>query len=548
MIKKTANLLVAMLLISLMLVSCGAPAQPPEQPPAQQPSEPAPAAPPTQGMQDTEQKEDVVDQTKTYKDTVIIGSPYEIEAPNSYLGSGPAMNQQAELLYSRLCEIDKLSRELIADAAIEWGDVSPEKDSTIWEFKLRRDMTFHNGKPLTAVDIQYSWDVAHDPTIAPNTMSATTVFDVEIVDDYTVKFHLGAPDVDFPRNARLMFIVNKETCEEKGFDEGGVIGTGPYMFEERQIGIQYSYVKFEGHYNAENYMTRRLVMKIIPDASTRLVALQTGEIDVMSDVNAEAFTTISEDDNLQIITRKGTNTYLLNFCFREDVGNKDLQDIRVRQAISHALNRDEIVQIAFVNMGEPWNCVASSSIIGAVEVKGYEYNPEKAKELLAEAGFANGLTFRCVHWGGVFAELAAIMQAQLMEVGITLDIEQIDIATFNTTVLKGDVPLFFSYNGSTVTDIFSSIFAKNYLTDSAFNCYWTATPEYEELVAKAQASTSLEERLQLAAELCQVFDDNAIAYPIAVGYISFGARKEVEGLIVDVSVPTMSYATIRIPE
>lgn len=542
MAKKRISLVLAALMALAAFVGCAAPAAEPAAPAAE------PAAPAVQEtIEETVQEVVEVDETVTYKDEVIVGTPYEIQAPNSYLGSGPAMNQQAELLYSRLAEVDKLTRELIPDAALEWADISEKKDSTLWEFKLRQGMTFHNGKPLTAEDIKYSWEVAHDATIAPNTMAATTVFEVEILDDYTVRFHLSAPDVDFPRNARLMFIVDKETCEELGFNDGGVIGTGPYKFEEHQTGIQYSFVKFDDHYDADSFVTKRLVMKIIPDASTRLVALQTGEIDVMADVNAEAYTTISQDDNLQLISRKGTNTYLLNLCFREDVGNKALQDIRVRQALSHALNRDEIVQIAFMNMGEPWNCVASSSIIGSVQVKGYAFDQEKAKALLAEAGYADGLTLRCVHWGGVFAELAAIIQAQLLEVGITLEVEQIDLATFNATVLKGDIPLFFSYNGSTVTDIFSSIFSKGYSGESAFNCYWTTTPEFDELLAKAQASVSEEERLQLAAELCQVFDDNAIAYPIAVGYITFGALKNVEGLIVDVSLPTMDYSTVRIP-
>ena len=533
MVKKV----IALILVGLMLVGCSA--QVPEN------TVDEPVTP----VEETVQEEVAVDVTKSYKDEVIIGTPYEIEAPNSYLGSGPAMNQQAELIYSRLVEVDKITRELIADAAVEWADISEEKNSTVWEFKLRDGMTFHNGKPLTAEDIKYSWEVAHDASIAPNTMAATTVYEVEVVDEHTVKFFLGDPDVDFPRNARLMFIVDKETCEEMGFEKGGMIGSGPYMFEEHQTGIQYSYVKFENHYDTENYPTKRLVMKVIPDASTRLVALQTGEIDVMSDVDAEAYNTIAADDALQLVSRKGTNTYMLNLCFREDVGASEaLKDLRVRQAISHALDRDEIVQIAFVNLGEPWNCVASSSIIGSVQVTGYEHDTEKAKQLLAEAGYADGFTVRCAHWGGVFAELAAIVQAQLAEVGITVEVEQIDLATFNATVLQGDIPMFFSYNGSTVTDIFSSIFSKGYSSGSAFNAYWTTTPEFDELLAKAQASVSEEERLELAAELCQMFDDNAICYPIAVGYITFAAQKAVEGLIVDVSVPTMDYSTVRIPQ
>ena len=530
MSRKVFCLCLVILLVLPLLPGCGS-----SSPPAEK-----------EKITDTSQRAaEPVDTSVTYRKEVVIGTDLEIMAPNSYLGSGPAMNQQAELLYSRLVEVDKLTRELIPDAAVEWGDVSEKSNFTVWEFKLREGMTFHNGNSLTADDIIYSWECAHDATIAPNVMSATTVFEIEKLDDYTVRFHMSDPEIDFPRNARLMFIVDKETCTEQGFEKGGAIGTGPYKFENWTTGVEYSYTKFADYYDADNVATERLVFKPIPDSSTRLVALQTGEIDIMANVDSTAYDIIKQDGSLQLISRKGYNTYMLNFCCDAVPA---MQDLRVRQAINHALNRDEIIAIAFTNLGEAWNCVASPSIPGSIEVKGYEYNPEKARELLADAGYGKGLTLKCIHWGGVFDKLAAIAQAQLAEVGINMDVEQVDSATFNTIALKGETPLFFSYNGSTVTDIFSSIFSKCYSSGSAFNPYWTTEPEFDALLEKAQASIDEEERFKIAAELCQMLDDYAVNYSIAVAYITFAAKAEVEGLIVDVSIPTMDYSTVRIPE
>lgn len=499
-------------------------------------------------VQDTTQEVKEVDQSIEYEDEVIIGSEWEIEFPNAYLGSQIAMNQSAELLYSRLVNVDKLTRELIPDAAIEWSDVSPEGNYTVWEFKLRQGMTFHNGNPLTAEDIAYSWDVAHNAELAPNTMSVSTVFEVEIVDDYTVRFHMSSPDVDFAKNVRLMFIVDKETCEAEGFENGGVIGSGPYMFEERQIGVQYSYVKFEDYYAADKYPTKRIVVKYIPDASTRLVALQTGEIDVMSSVNADAYNTIAADSNLQLVSRKGNNEYIIFFCFAKE---NELSDLRVRQAFYHALNREEIVEICFQNLGEVWGGHASPAIEYSVEPNQiYEYNPEKAKELLAEAGYGPGnpLTTRFIHFGGIFSEICAVVQAQLAAVGVTVNVEQVDNTTFNTLLRTDTPPMYCSYNGSTVTDIFTSIYSKGYRTGSGFNHHHPGDPEFDALLDKAQAAISTEERTQYAAELGQYLYDNCIGYPIAVGYNIYAAQKDVEGLIVDVSIPTMNYATIRIPK
>lgn len=316
------------------------------------------------------------------------------------------------------------------------------EDARVWTFVLRRGVQFHKGYgELTSDDVVYVFSQHLDPDVV--TQDKATYENIEKVlalDSHTVEFTLKQPDPFFTGStiyALPSAIVSKKAMEEKGeqfmLDP---IGTGPYQFDSMdEQGT--TLVAFDGHF-AGPAATKKLRVVYIADTTARTLAFASGQVDMIEGVRApgwkEGILQRAPDTEFDTTTPGSLNTLHFN------LNHPPLNDLRVRQAFRYAIDNTAVAS-AFGNSATPMVGLLPSQFAGSLtkdqlpEDLRYEYNPEKAKQLLAEAGHPNGVTIPCfTSQREDYASIMLIIQEQLRAAGINLDMRIVEHATFRADV------------------------------------------------------------------------------------------------------------------
>ncbi|MGH7248772.1 MAG: ABC transporter substrate-binding protein, partial [Pseudomonadota bacterium] len=275
-----------------------------------------------------------------------------------------------------------------ASLAESW---SASEDGLTYEFVLRKGVKFHNGEPVTAEDVRFSFErykgAAHD-------LMKKNVAAIETPDARHVRFKLKAPWPDF-----LMFysnasgsgwIVPKKYVEKVGDDgfKKAPIGAGPYKFVSFNPGVELVLEAFEGYWR-KTPAVKRLVMKVIPDDTTRLAALKRGEVDIAYSIRGELAEDLRRTPGL---TLKPVVLQASNWVYFPDQWDpkSPWHDLRVRQAANLALDRDGMNKALFLGYCKINNSIIPDSFDYYWQPPSAVYDPEKAKKLLAEAGHPDG--------------------------------------------------------------------------------------------------------------------------------------------------------------
>jgi len=308
---------------------------------------------------------------------------------NSILATGPNDSYIQATIFNGLVRADKETMEPSPDLAESW-EVS--EDGLTWTFHLRKDVKWHDGEPFTAEDVKFHYDQGlFDEDVNSQIRSALSdVIAVEVVDEHTVQFILKAPWVAFlSALAEYQFIVPKHILEGQDlntydeFNKLHAVGTGPFKLEEVAPGDHYTVVANEDYFGGRPYLDS-IVFKVIPDPNVRVAQLKTGEVDLAVITPANLAALASEHDILMDYVDKLQfyGVYLNN-------ARSPFDDPRVRQAMIYGLDRQAIIDAV---SGGTW-IIATGPIHPRVawaynaDVPVIPYDPEKAKELLAEAGW-----------------------------------------------------------------------------------------------------------------------------------------------------------------
>jgi peptide/nickel transport system substrate-binding protein len=329
-------------------------------------------------------------------------------------------------------------------------EISPDNES--FTFTLQDDVTFWNGETMTAEDVKFSWDRAVDPENKQYTGQEMRdgVGSVSVIDESTVQFNLLKPYGGLLERLFLFAHISPKAALEAGgmdFWENPV-GTGPLKFTDLQPG---EYVKFEAHddyWNPEYLSSVQSVdMQNIEDPTARTAALTSGRVDIIGRVIGPMIAEVEASSDARIVTVPGASIMVLKFDHwvddiiadvypildgQEAVDKYDspLGDMRVRRAISMAIDREKIVDTLYGGYGIPWAtamCRTSNGFNDSLEA--HEYNPEMAKELLEEAGYADGFEY-AYNMNAGNKDLAEAIGGYLREVGIEPELVLWDDATY----------------------------------------------------------------------------------------------------------------------
>lgn len=329
--------------------------------------------------------------------------------------------------------------------ATSWAPV----DEDTWEFKLREGVKFHDGSDFDAEDVKFS--IERIPVVTGPTTTAIyvrRVADVEIIDPYTIHIHTDGQAATLPNDFIRLFIVSSDAAADystpetaaSGFNSGAATtGTGPYKFVSWEPKGDLVLERNDEYWRGEGAW-KTVIRKEIPNDSSRLAALKAGQVDVINYVSSVDYLALERDSSVDAI--KGDSVYVMNLQLDQrektpmvrasdgsDLAENPLRDLKVRQAIDYAIDRDTMVDIVLEGLGKPANQMMPPGFFGSSEkIPMPTYDPAKAKELLADAGYPDGFEIDLYCTGDRLPGDAAICQGlgqMLTQVGIKTNVNAI---------------------------------------------------------------------------------------------------------------------------
>jgi len=421
--------------------------------------------------------------------------------------------------------------------AASWEQVS----DTEWVFKLREGVTFHNGEPFNADAVVFNAERIMGEWGQPrNTRMTRTLDHAEKINDYTVKLVTKAPHPEFPTYLTGFWFVAPGQVEKLGDENYGEhpVGTGPYKFVER---VPDDHLTLEANldYWGELPAIKTAIYRIIPEAASRVTALKAGEVDIAEYVPIDSYDVVDSDPNLSATYVPGGRSPL-GFFLPDSPQNPDavaLNDLRVRQAINHAVNVEALTESLFAGLTH-----RMSSTVGPhnpaydPSVEPYTYDPDKARELLAEAGYPElTLNLQVPSTGPMITpiEVGEFIVNDLEQVGIHATLVPVELAALlGERDERRAAPIFIVPWGQSFPDPYFNMF---YILHSKSPYSMMSDPKLDDLIDAAGTEMDPEKRLALYSQAQQFTNDQAFllflySQPFVFGYnnrvIGFAPRTD----------------------
>ncbi|MGA1196856.1 MAG: ABC transporter substrate-binding protein [Candidatus Latescibacterota bacterium] len=353
-------------------------------------------------------------------------------------------------IYETLVSFHAESTELAPGLAESW---TASEDGLTWTFQLRKGVTFHDGSAFDAQAVVFSLARQFKPDHPFHNVEGAyqywssmsmsdIVKDVRAIDDFTVAIDLKRPNAPFLSNLAMNFcaIVSPNAVKKWGADFARhPVGTGPFQFVEWIKDDRIVLERYANYWGMAPQLDR-LIFRSIPENSVRLIALSQGSIDGMDNLVPDFIPSIESDERLQLLSQAGMNVGYLAM----NMDKQPFQQVAVRRAINHSINKKSLVDNLYQGLALPAVNPIPPTMWGYHEgISGYDYNPEKAKQLLAEAGMPNG--FKTTLWAMPVPrpympqpmKIAQAIQADLKAVGIEAEIVTYEWGTYLDKVQRG---------------------------------------------------------------------------------------------------------------
>jgi ABC-type transport system substrate-binding protein len=460
-------------------------------------------------------------------------------------------------LFDNLVQFKYGTTEIEPALATSW-DIS--EDGLTYIFHLRKNVYFNKTKyftktvEFTADDVIFSLKRQFDKNNAYNNMGkdfykywnamnmSDIVKDIVKVDKYTVKFLLKKKNAPFIANLSMSFasILSKTFANDllkigKKDDLNTLaVGTGPFYLVKWLKDDRIIYQRNENYWQGKPYLTR-LIFKVIANSTIRAAELKTGSIHVMDSPNNADLKSLESHKNIKIVKQEALSVHYLALNLEKPPFN----NIKVRKAINHAINRKAIVKTIYANQGT----VAKNPIPPLQwgyndDVKDYEYNPIKAKMLLKEANLENGFeTYIYISpYLPIIKNLAVAMQSDLAKVGINLKIVSYNWNTFVQKISQGEHDMVIvdwtSDNGDPDNFLFT-LLSKSSAIKPAQNFAFWKNDMFNDLIEEAKITSNLEKRIELYKKAQMIFKKDAPWVTIANPLTLVPLQKKVKGFKID---------------
>lgn len=514
--KRILGLIITMLVMTVFTVSSAEAAK------KEAPEEKAPV----------EEKAKTEQETK-YGGTLRYGYVSEIDTLDQHQSQNTVTRSLLTLIWEPLVDWDE-NLNLKPGLATSW-EIAP--DGLTYTFYLRKGVMFHHGREMEAKDVKFTIERIQNPkNTAGFRQLMEVVTEVKIVDKYTVQFRLNRPDGSLPSklvNAMGIMPYDVTPPERRITQNDTISGTGPFKFVEWRKDDYIKLSRFDTYWREGLPYVDTLMLKPVPDSTVRLASLRAGDLDVIEWVPLEEVQRLmkaqSKDYTIAVGPYGAETGYI---CL--NTLEPPFNDKRVRQAVAYAIDKDAVVQGAWRGLGQAVNqpfSYESDWYSSEIEDKYRKPNPEKAKQLLAEAGYPNGLD---LIWGTTTGyqymfNLAQVGQENLKKAGIRVKLEVYDWPSY---VSKMPTMQFKMWNtGVPGMPDPVHFYPLVYKDGSPF--HWIAgkysNPELDRLLDQAEAETDFEKRKALYKKVAEIIEENVPLVYTSTGPIGFGWRNNVEG-------------------
>jgi len=412
-----------------------------------------------------------------------------------------------ELLFDDLCTRDE-HLNVQPGLAETWENPDP----LTYIFHLHRGVKFHDGSPLSARDVKWTFDSLLQGKIRSTKASAYRPVDhIDAPDDATVVFHLKQPFSTLLWNVSdgAVGIVPYGSGEEISQHP---IGSGPFRFVSAEPDKEVVIERNDEYWGAKAKL-QRVRFAVTPDINTRALELRKGSADIaVSSLTGDMVLTLEREPDLEVLHAPGTVLGYLAFNTRDPV----LKDVRVRQAMAYAIDRTTIIHYLLRDFARPaYSLLPPESWAYNDDVPHYGYDPEHARQLLDQAGYraVNGVRFRLAMKTSTDESprlIAAVLQQQLRDVGIALDIRTFEFATFLSDIMRGNYQMHTLrwVGGNEDPDMFEYVFHSAKFSPQGGNRTFYANPRLDALIDQARGEADQNVRKQVYLEVQRILAED----------------------------------------
>jgi peptide/nickel transport system substrate-binding protein len=515
------------------------------------------------------------------EDTVVIGAPTTTAFRNNPLWATSSADFYVfPLILPGLTWFDDQMNPVLALAE----DVAISDDGLTYTFTLPENATWSDGEPITAADVKFTWELKSHPALlalpqppagrgditlvagveAYSSGQADEISGIQVIDDRTVSFTLNAPNFLFLGNATLGILpkhilgdVDPAEIVNHPYMEMPNVTSGPYMLTEYERD-NFWRLEARADYWGKPANITHVIVRAFADNQAQMAAMEAGEIDVTAVPVAEV-ERFENLDGVNVVSRSGLGYYVLHFnlsaprvvenCSAETAaeaytGRAPLDDVRVRQAISFAIDREEIIDVIANGQGTRiFSSIFGPDWLDNSGLEAYDYDRERALELLAEAGWTlnekgdrlvndNGEPFRQLVYvaqaGQESFDLGILVQDYLGAVGIPVEIRLTTSSNFLPTVFGEEWDLARNVGGTLGRDPSES--ARFYRTCAGWaNAIGYSNPAWDELMSRGAATTDLTERAAIYNEASRILNTELPSLFLMAPNVAWAVSDRIQG-------------------
>ncbi len=465
------------------------------------------------------------DEGPKYKEEIIIALDDEFTTIDPMETTAESNQIVQDCTHDLLTDTNLDEMKNAGELVDSWEMIEPD----YWKFKLKEGVKFHNGEILSVDDVEFTFERGAEKSTTSAYIAKIEEF--KKVDDLTfeVKLHDGDVDFNYAFAANSLAILSKKAFETMPEEEAVKIGTGPWMFEEFVPGDYVSLVRFEEStlYDVPN--TKRLVFKMIPEASARMIALENGEVDAIMSPNATDFKRLEDSDDLQLITVTGRGQHFIGF--NSSNKNSIVSNPKFRQALAHAVDKEEMILAAWDGFAQASVSIMCRDMEYYKDIDGIPYDPDKAKEMLDELGVKDLKLHLVTSDASHRVKMAENLQAQLAKYGINVSVEFMQQAAF-IDKLENDknVEIFVL---SWTPGMNADYMYRNPIYSKGGRYYYSSLdiPAIDDLIDAAASEVDPVKRAEMYEDLqIQLTTEIVNWIPVAQATLTMGAAKGVTGL------------------
>ena len=443
------------------------------------------------------------------RDRVTIYHTSVADSINPYNHSSSPIYGQWQHVMEPLVELDYKKKDYVGVLADSW-----QFQGNKWTFKLKKNIKFHNGAPLTSKDVAFSIEKMRDEK--GGSLQASNfkdVTEVQTPDDLTVVFVTKQPLAIFLDRLENRFILSKVAGDKFGdklYDNP--IGTGPYKFVSYQRGGNMVFTRNDEYWGGKAAIKEIVFRKVTEDAA-RLAALESGQTDFINNVPDHEVARLQKHPRIRIDKIEGLRMFFLAF----NMAFKPWDNKLVRQAANYSVDASAIVKNIFDGIGYPINGPVGANVVGAdPKLKRYPYDPQKSKELLAKAGFPNGCDIQLYYSAGRYPkdrEVCQVVAAQTVKGGFQVELISQEWALFwdKQGVNGGKLPFYYIGRGS-LTDA-DTLYDQYFRTGTTKRTNYS-NPDLDKLVEEQQKTADQKKRIAILQNAGKMIMEEAPFIPL----------------------------------